>query len=105
MTYCTKEEIRDLTGLTDVEIEDSRLDRIISDAENLVDAYTGKSWSTSDSQYSKIQTVTRFLAASLVYEGLPETAETERKAERYHEKAMSMLKSMRILDSGPLKRV
>jgi len=105
MAYITKEEVRDLTGLTDIEIEDSRLDRIISDAENLVNAYTGRSWSTSDGSYSKIQTVTRFLVASLVYEGLPETAETERKAERYHEKAMAMLKSMRVLDSGPLKRV
>jgi len=105
MAYITKEELRNLTGFTDTEINDSQLDQIITDAENLVNAYTGKSWSSSDSNYSKIQTATRFLAASLVYESLPSTPETEQKAERYNEKAMTMLKSMRVMDSGPLKSV
>lgn len=103
LTYITREELRSLTGLTDLEVEDSRLDQIIGDAENLVDGYTGRSWSTSDPKYSKIQTVTRFLAASLVYESLPQTPETNEKAQRYHERAMAALKVMRVLDSGPLK--
>lgn len=104
MTYVTKQELRNLTGLTDIEIEDSRLYQIITDTENLVNAYTGKSWSASDNDYSKIQTATRFLAASLIYEGLPSTPETEEKAHRYDDKAMLMLKTMRVLDAGPLKR-
>ncbi|MFQ6094706.1 MAG: hypothetical protein ACE5NN_01045 [Candidatus Bathyarchaeia archaeon] len=104
MARITREDLRNLTGLTDVEIEDSRLDQIIADSESLVDGYTGKSWSASDSNYSKIQTATRFLAASLIYDSLPSTPEINEKAQRYHEKAMAMLRAMRVLDSGPLKR-
>lgn len=96
----TKEELRNLTGLSDLEIDDDRLDQIILDAENLVEACTGQSWSTSDSEYSRIQTVTRLLAASLIYEGLPSTPETEKKAERYHEKALRMFDVMRGLETG-----
>ncbi len=87
MKYITKDEVRNLTGLTEVEVNDSQLERIIDDAENFVDAYTDKSCSISDSKYSKIQIATRFLAASLIYEGLPKTPENEGKAQRYHEKA------------------
>jgi len=103
LAYITKEQIRDLTGITETEVGDSELDQIIADAQNLVDAYTGHSWSTSDSNYSKIQTVTRFLAASIIYDSLPATGETELKSQRYHEKAMGMLEAMRLLGSGPLK--
>ena len=103
MAYTTKEELRELTGITETEVGDSELDQIIVDAQNLVEAYTGKSWSTSDGNYSKIQTVTRFLAASLTYDSLPATRETELKSQRYHEKAMAMLEAMRLLGSGPLK--
>jgi len=84
MKYITKDEIRNLTGLTEVEVNDSQLERIIDDAENLVDTYTDKSWSSSDSKYSKIQTATRFLAASLVYESLPKTPENEGKAQLHY---------------------
>ena len=86
-----------------MEIEDSELNQIIKDAETLVNAYTEKTWSSSDSDYSKIKTVTRFLAASLIYDSLPVTRETELKSQRYHEKAMAMLEAMRLLASGPLK--
>jgi len=103
LTHITKEQLRDLTGITETEVGDSELDQMIADAENLVDAYTGRSWSTSDSSHSKIQTVTRFLAASLIYDSLPATRETELKSQRYHEKAMAMLEAMRLLGSGPLK--
>jgi len=102
--YVTREEIRNLTGLTDLEIDDQSLDQIITDAENLIDAYTGKTWTTTDAEYPKIKTVTRLLAASLIYEGLPSTPEAQGKAQRYHELATLMLKSMRIFSSGPLKR-
>jgi len=105
MSRVTKEELRDLTGLTETEVGNSQLERIIAEAENFVDAYTGRSWSASDGEYSKVQTVTRLLAASLIYDSLPSTPETQDKAQRYHEKAMMMLKAMRVLDSGPLKRV
>jgi len=104
MSRVTKEELRNLTGLTEVEVGDSQLDRVIDEAETMIDAYTGKSWSTSDGEYAKVQTATRLLAVSLVYESLPSTAETEGKAQRYHEKAMLMLKAMRVFDAGPLKR-
>ena len=100
MTYCTKEEMRKLTGLTDVEVSDDQLDQIIEDAVNLVDAYTGQSWSPSDGNYSKIQTITRFIAISLVYESLPQTPEVNEKAQRYHEKAMRMLDALRGFDTG-----
>jgi len=103
LAYITREELRDLTGITETEVGESELDQIIADAENLVDAYTGQSWSTSDSNYSKIQTVTRFLAASLIYDSLPVTRETELKSQRYHEKAMAMLEAMRVFGAGPLK--
>jgi len=105
MGRVTKDELRDLTGMTEIEVGDSQLERIIADVENLVDAYTGKPWSASDQDYAKIQTVMRLLAASLIYESLPLTPETEGKAQRYHEKALLMLKAMRVLDSGPLKRL
>jgi len=105
MSRVTKEELRDLMGLTEIEVGDAQLERIIADAENLVDAYTGRSWSTSDGEYAKIQTTTRLLAASLVYDCLPSTSEAHDKAQRYHEKAVMMLKAMRVFDSGPLKRV
>jgi len=52
MKYITKDEVRNLTGLTEVEVNDSQLERIIDDAENFVDAYTDKSWSTSDGNYA-----------------------------------------------------
>jgi len=104
MGYVTREEIRNLIGVTDLEIEDQRLDQTITDAENLVNAYTGKPWTTTDGEYSKIQTVTRLLAASLIYEGLPSIQETQGKAQRYHELAILMLESMRVGGSGPLKR-
>ena len=103
MAYTTKEGLRELTGITETEVGDPELDQMIADAQNLVDAYTGKSWSTSDGNFSKIQTVTRFLAASLIYDSLPATRETELKSQRYHEKAMAMLEAMRLLGSGPLK--
>jgi len=104
MGRVTKEELRNLTGLTDVEVGDSQLERIIADAETLIDAYTGRSWSASNGDYTKVQTATRLLAASLVYESLLLAPESQEKAQRYHEKAMTMLKSMRVLESGPLKR-
>lgn len=104
MTYITKEELRNLTGLTNLEVDDERLDQVITDASNLVEAYTGKSWTPSESKYSKIQTITGFLAASLVYESLPSTPEINKKAQRYHEKAMAMSKAMRVMGAGPLKR-
>jgi hypothetical protein len=103
LPYITKEEVRDLTGTTEIEVGDSELDQIITDAENLVEAYTGKSWAASESEYSKIQTATRFVAASLIYESLPVTPETNSKSQRYHEKAMAMLKVMRLFGSGPLR--
>jgi len=105
MSRITKEELRNLTGLTDIEVGDSQLERIIADAETLVDTCTGRLWSASDEDYAKVQTITRLLAASLIYESLPLSPETENKAQRYHEKAMLMLKAMRVLDSGPLRRV
>lgn len=100
MMYCTKEEMRKLTGLTDGEVSDDQLDQIIEDAVNLVDAYTGQSWSPSDGNYSKIQTITRFIAISLAYESLPHTPEVNEKAQRYHEKAMRMLDALRGFDTG-----
>jgi len=103
--YVLREEVRALTGVTEVEVGDFQLDRIIAEAESLIGAYTGRSWSPSDEGYSRIQTAARFLAASLVYESLPSTPEVDGKAQRYHERAMLVLRAMRVLDSGPLRRV
>lgn len=52
MKYITKDEVRNLTGLTEVEVNDSQLERIMDDAENLEDTYTDRSWSTSDGNYA-----------------------------------------------------
>ena len=100
MTYCTKEEIRNLTGLTEVEVSDDQLDQIIEEAKNLLDTYTGQPWYPSDTNYSKIQTVTRFIAISLAYESLPQTPEVNEKAQRYHEKALRMLDALRGFETG-----
>ena len=101
--YVTKEEVRNLTGLTDRELEDERLDQIIQEAERMVEIYTGKAWTETDSEYSQIQTVTRMLAASLAYEAIPLTEEVHGKAARYHELAVLLLRSMRVASSAPLK--
>ena len=104
MTYCTKEEIRNLTGLTEVEVSDDQLDQIIVDAVNFIDGYTGQPWSPSDADYSKIQTATRFIAISLVYDILPQTREINEKAQRFHEKALRLLDGLVVLD-GTMRAV
>jgi len=98
MTYCTKEDIRNLTGLTEVEVSDDQLDQIIVDAVNFLDGYTGQSWSPSDADYSKVQTATRFIAISLVYDTLPQTREINEKAQRFHEKGLRLLDGLVVLD-------
>jgi len=98
MTYCTKEDIRNLTGLTEVEVSDDQLDQIIVDAVDFLDGYTGQSWSPSDADYSKVQTATRFIAISLVYDTLPQTREINEKAQRFHEKGLRLLDGLVVLD-------
>ncbi|MCW4020844.1 MAG: hypothetical protein NWF14_06430 [Candidatus Bathyarchaeota archaeon] len=98
MGYVTKEELRNLTGLTEVEISDDQLNQIMVDAANFVDAYTGQSWSQSEADYSKVQTAVRFEAISLVYDTLPLTRENNEKAQRFHEKALRLLDGLVVLD-------
>ena len=61
MVYCTKEEVRDLTGLTDLELDDSQLEEIILNAERQVNLETSKlgGWGPSDPEYSLIQTAAK----------------------------------------------
>lgn len=94
MTYCTIEEVRDLTGLTDLELSDSQLEGIILDAERYVNLETGKTegWSLSDPEYQFIQTATKFYAAALCFDTIPETAETSGKSERYRNQAKEILR-------------
>ena len=98
MAYVTKEELRNLTGLTEIEVSDDRLDQIIVDAVNFVEGYTGQSWSPSDADYSKIQTATRFIAIGLAYDTLPQTREINEKAQRFHEKGLRLLDGLVVLD-------
>ena len=94
----TKEELRNLTGLSDLEVDDDRLDQIIVDAVNFVEGYTAQLWSPSDADYSKVQTAVRFEAISLVYDTLPLTPENNEKAQRFHEKALRLLDGLVVLD-------
>jgi len=104
MAYVTREELRNLTGLTEVEISDNQLNQIIVDAVNFVDTHTGQSWSPSDADYSKVQTATRFVAIGLAYDILPQTREINEKAQRFHEKALRLLDGLVVLD-GTMRAV
>jgi len=98
MVYCSIEEIRDLTGLTDIELDDNQLEEIILNAERLVNSETGKpeGWNPSDTKYPFIQSAAKFYAASLCFQALPETPETEGKNERYRSQAREILKRLQV---------
>jgi len=93
MVYCTIEEVRNLTGLTDLELDDSQLEEIILNTERYVNAETGKpeGWNPSDSEYPFIQTAAKFYAAALCFDALPETPETADKGDRYRSQAREIL--------------
>ena len=99
MVYCSIEEVRDLTGLTDLELNDNQLEEIILNAEHLVNSETGKpeGWEPANPQYPLIQTAAKFCAAALCYDALPETDETRGKGERYRSQAEEILKHLRSL--------
>ena len=99
MVYCTNEDVRDLTGLTDLELDDSQLEEIILNAERQVNSETSKleGWDLSDPKYSLIQTATKFYAAALCYETLPDDKVQNfgEKAERFRNEATKILRSLR----------
>jgi len=98
VVYCTTAEIRDLTGLTDLELSDNQLEEIILNAERCVNSETGKpeGWSLSDPEYPFVQTAAKFHAAALCFDALPETPETSGKAERYRNQAKEILNRLQI---------
>ena len=99
MVYCTKEEVRNLTGLTDLELDDSQLEEIILNAERQVNFETAKleGWDTSDPKYPLIQTAAKFYAAALCYETFPDDKAENfgEKAERFRNEATKILRSFR----------
>ena len=99
MVYCTKEEVRNLTGLTYLELDDSQLEEIILNAERQVNFETAKleGWNPPDPKYSLIQTATKLYAVALCYETFPDDKIQSfgKKAERFANKAAKILRSFR----------
>jgi len=94
--YCTLGEIRNLTGLTDLELGDDQIRELISVVEHYINAVTGKSegWHPTDSRYHFIEVAAKFHAAALCFDSLPETAETAGKGEKYRSQAKEILKKL-----------
>lgn len=99
MAYCTIEEVRNLTSLTDLELENTQIQQIISDAENYINAITGKpqGWLPTDSKYPFIQIAARLYAAALCFDALPEMPETADKSDRYRSQAKAILNRLQPL--------
>ncbi len=99
MAYTTVDRVRNVSGLTESEADDLKVEELIAYADSIVETVTGKTWSSSEPEFPQIQLASSLLVAWLCYRGL---VGAEDKAERCRREALAILEALR---SGALLRV
>jgi len=92
MAYVTVQFVREITGLTATDADDSKISDLITVAEAIVDYETDKTWSESDQNYKLVQLATAKLVGWLAYRSL---AGAEQKADKFKQEAYEILNKLR----------
>ena len=88
MAYVTTDFVRAVTGLTEAEVDDERLEQLINMAEAIVDFETGRCWKPGDEGFKLAQLATAKLAGWLAYRSLVGAGN---KARSHHQEAVELL--------------
>jgi len=93
MPYTTVSRVRTLTGLTATDISDTDLASLIDEADDLVEAFTGRTWTGTESDYALAGFASSCFTASLAYMRL---VKEEGKSEAWWKKALDVCEKLKL---------
>jgi hypothetical protein len=91
--YTTVERVRALSGLTASDIADVELASLISEADRLVENFTGRTWTGSESDYALAGFASSCFTIALAYLRL---VKEEGKSDSWWKKGMDVCEKLKI---------